>query len=47
MQLYNLREQLPEELEPIPLGKARTAREGKDVTVVATGPLVHEALAAA
>jgi pyruvate/2-oxoglutarate/acetoin dehydrogenase E1 component len=47
VQLYNLREELPEELEPIPLGKARVAREGEDVTVVATGPLVHEALAAA
>ncbi len=47
VQLYNLREDLPEELEPIPLGKARIAREGEDVTVVATGPLVHEGLAAA
>jgi pyruvate/2-oxoglutarate/acetoin dehydrogenase E1 component len=47
VQLYNLREELSEELEPIPLGKARVAREGEDVTVVATGLLVHEALAAA
>jgi pyruvate dehydrogenase E1 component beta subunit len=47
VQLYNLREDLPEELEPIALGKARVAREGADVTVVATGPLVHESLTAA
>jgi len=47
VQLYNQREELPEELEPIPLGKARIARIGEDVTVVAIGPLVQEALAAA
>src|SRR3989440_6900920 len=38
---------VPEELEPILLGKARVHREGDDVTVIATGRLVHEALAAA
>ena len=38
---------MPEELEPIPLGQARAHREGEDVTVIATGRLVHEALAAA
>src|SRR5207245_10238821 len=32
---------------PIPVGKARVHREGDDVTVIATGRLVHEALAAA
>ena len=47
VQLYNLREELPEELEPVPLGKARIMRAGDDVTVVALGPLVHESLAAA
>src|SRR5262245_3757516 len=31
----------------MPLGKARVHREGTDVTVVATGRLVHESLAAA
>ena len=41
------RSEVPEELEPIPLGKARVHREGEDVTVIATGRLVHEALAAA
>jgi pyruvate dehydrogenase E1 component beta subunit len=45
--LYGLKEEVPDELEPIPLGKARVHREGEDVTVVATGRLVHEALAAA
>lgn len=32
---------------PIPLGKGDIKREGKDVTIVATGKMVHEALAAA
>jgi pyruvate dehydrogenase E1 component beta subunit len=38
---------VPDELEPIPLGQARVHRDGEDVTVVATGRLVHEALTAA
>src|SRR5258708_39971794 len=38
---------MPAEIEPIPLGKARIHRAGEDVTVVATGRLVHEALKAA
>src|SRR5213083_2858951 len=45
--LYPIKEEVPEELEPIPIGQARVHREGEDVTVVATGRLVHEALAAA
>jgi acetoin:2,6-dichlorophenolindophenol oxidoreductase subunit beta len=45
--LYGLKEDVPEELEPIPIGQARVHREGEDVTVIATGRLVHEALAAA
>ncbi len=45
--LYGIKEDVPEELEPIPLGTARVHRAGEDVTVVATGRLVHEALAAA
>src|SRR5438876_4310767 len=45
--LYGIKEDVPDELEPIPLGKARVHREGEDVTVIATGRLVHEALAAA
>jgi pyruvate/2-oxoglutarate/acetoin dehydrogenase E1 component len=45
--LYPLKEEVPEQLEPIPLGQARVHREGEDVTVIATGRLVHESLAAA
>jgi pyruvate dehydrogenase E1 component beta subunit len=45
--LYPIKGEVPEELEPIPLGKARIHRQGTDVTVVATGRLVHEALRAA
>jgi acetoin:2,6-dichlorophenolindophenol oxidoreductase subunit beta len=45
--LYPIKGEVPDELEPIPLGKARVHREGDDVTVVATGRLVHEALKAA
>src|SRR6266550_4420752 len=45
--LYGIKEDVPQELEPIPLGQARTHRRGEDVTVIATGRLVHEALAAA
>ena len=45
--LYGIKEDVPEEIEPIPIGKARIHRPGEDVTVVATGRLVHEALKAA
>ena len=45
--LYGIKGEVPDELEPIPLGKARVHREGEDVTVVATGRLVYDALAAA
>ncbi len=45
--LYPVKSDVPEELEPIPLGKARTLRQGTDVTVIATGPLVHRSLEAA
>src|SRR5207247_7167611 len=44
---YGIKEEVPDELEPIPLGRARVHREGEDVTVIATGRLVHEALSAA
>ena len=45
--LYPIKGDVPEELEPIPLGSARVHRQGTDVTVIATGRLVHESLAAA
>src|SRR5205814_1878489 len=45
--LNGIKEDVPDELEPIPLGQARVHREGEDVTVIATGRLVHEALGAA
>jgi pyruvate dehydrogenase E1 component beta subunit len=45
--LYPVKGEVPTEIEPIPLGKARTMREGTDVTVIAMGPLVHRSLDAA
>jgi pyruvate dehydrogenase E1 component beta subunit len=45
--LYGLKGEVPDEIDGIEIGKARVHREGDDVTVVATGRLVHESLAAA
>src|SRR5262252_10784667 len=45
--LYPVKGEVPETLEPVPFGKARVVREGSDVTVIATGPLVHRSLKAA
>src|SRR6266699_3870498 len=45
--LYGIKGSVPEKIEPIPIGKARVHREGEDVTVIATGRLVHESLQAA
>src|SRR5207245_4281780 len=43
---YHLKaESLP--TEAMPVGKARIARAGRDITVVAYGAMVHEALACA
>ncbi len=39
-----VRGELPDEPEAVPLGIGRIHREGTDVTVVATGHLVHDAL---
>src|SRR5215218_8334582 len=35
--LYPVKDEVPDELEPIALGKARVVQEGEDVTVIATG----------
>lgn len=46
--LLNLREDVATaDLVPVPLGQGRICREGSDVTVVAVGHLVHDALAVA
>ncbi|MCG8484406.1 MAG: alpha-ketoacid dehydrogenase subunit beta [Clostridia bacterium] len=45
--LYAAMEQVEEEFEPIPLGKASIRKEGKDVTIVATGYCVNKSLNAA
>jgi acetoin:2,6-dichlorophenolindophenol oxidoreductase subunit beta len=45
--LYPLKGEVPEEIEPIELGKARVMREGSDVTVIAIGRMVPESLQAA
>jgi pyruvate dehydrogenase E1 component beta subunit len=45
--LYPVKGEVPEQIEPIPLGRARVLREGTDVTVIAIGRLVHDALKAA
>jgi acetoin:2,6-dichlorophenolindophenol oxidoreductase subunit beta len=45
--LYPLKGEVPEQLEPIAFGKARIMREGSDVTVIAIGRMVPEALEAA
>jgi len=42
-----LREVLPDEDYEVPLGKARIAREGRDLTVVTYGAMVHRTLEAA
>ena len=45
--VLGLREELPEDPEPVPIGRGRIHREGTDVTLVAVGHLVHDALALA
>jgi len=45
--LLSLNGEVPEEEYTVPLGKADIKRAGNDVTVVATGRMVHTALAAA
>jgi pyruvate dehydrogenase E1 component beta subunit len=45
--LYFRREEIQDDPEPVPLGRAKVVRKGRDVTVVALSRLVHESLAAA
>ncbi|NLJ99053.1 MAG: alpha-ketoacid dehydrogenase subunit beta [Tissierellia bacterium] len=45
--LYGFEDELDENMDPIELGVADIKREGDDITIVATGKMVHEALAAA
>ncbi len=45
--LYFRRESVPDAMEPIPIGRARVRRRGRDVTIVALSRLVGEAMAAA
>lgn len=48
MKLYrSFREEVPEESYEIPLGKAAVKKEGKDITLIAYGAMVQEALKAA
>lgn len=45
--LYQVKGDVPEDMEPIPIGKGDIKRSGTDVTVVATGMYVTKALEAA
>ncbi len=45
--LYTLEGEVPEESYTIPFGEANIVREGSDVTIVALGRMVHQAVAAA
>ena len=41
-----LQAEVPEEMYEVPIGKANIIREGKDLTILAIGRMVHEAVAA-
>jgi acetoin:2,6-dichlorophenolindophenol oxidoreductase subunit beta len=45
--LYGMKGEVPEEPYTIPFGKANIVREGKDITIVALGRMVHMATQAA
>lgn len=45
--LYFRKEDVPDESTPVPIGRARVVRPGRDVTVVALSRLVSESVAAA
>src|SRR6201997_3821466 len=45
--LYALKGEVPDDLDVVPLGKARVVREGTDVTIVAYSRMTHVAIEAA
>ena len=45
--LYSVKDEVPEPVDAIPLGQARIARAGGDLTIVSVGKGVRDALAAA
>lgn len=48
MKLYrSFRDEVPEEEYTIPIGKADIKREGKDISIITYGAMVHESLKAA
>lgn len=45
--LYNIRDEVPDGEHLVEIGRARIAKEGSDVTIVASSRMVHESLQAA
>lgn len=45
--LYSTKGDVPEDMEPIPFGKANVVKEGKDITIIAWSYMVHVAMEAA
>jgi pyruvate/2-oxoglutarate/acetoin dehydrogenase E1 component len=45
--LYSVKDEVPDRIDAIPLGRARIARQGDDLTIVSIGKGVRDALAAA
>jgi pyruvate/2-oxoglutarate/acetoin dehydrogenase E1 component len=45
--LYSVKDEVPDRIDAIPLGRARVARDGDDLTIVSIGKGVRDALAAA
>ncbi|MDD2731822.1 MAG: transketolase C-terminal domain-containing protein [Candidatus Pacebacteria bacterium] len=44
--LYNLEQEVPEEIYRVPIGKAEIKREGKDITIVSASYMLNESLKA-
>jgi pyruvate dehydrogenase E1 component beta subunit len=45
--LYAMKAEVPDVLEPVPIGRAATVRPGRDLTLVSYGAAVHTCMAAA